>query len=182
MKIINTKFSDVKILVPTMYKDSRGHFYESFNSLEFDNAVGERVFFKQDNQSRSKKNVIRGLHYQLHPNAQGKLIRVIRGEVLDVVVDVRAGSKTLGQWFSVNLSDSNNYQLWIPAGFAHGFLALTDDVDIFYKTTAYYHPESERTIKWDDPELGIQWNVDSPIISSKDENGCLFKDAVYIEI
>ncbi|ATF49046.1 dTDP-4-dehydrorhamnose 3,5-epimerase [Citrobacter werkmanii] len=182
MKAISTKFSDVKILVPTVHTDSRGHFYESYNSVDFDTVVGKVISFKQDNQSRSKKDVIRGLHYQLHPNAQGKLVRVLKGEVLDVIVDIRAGSKTLGHWFSINLSDVNNYQLWIPEGYAHGFLALTDDVEIFYKTTAYYHPESERTIKWDDPDIGINWGIDTPIISSKDDNGCLFKNADYIEI
>lgn len=182
MKTIGTKFNDVKILVPTVHMDSRGYFYESYNSVDFDATVGKKISFKQDNQSRSMKNVIRGLHYQLHPNAQGKLVRVLKGEVFDVVVDVRAGSKTLGQWFGVKLSNENNYQLWIPAGYAHGFLALTDEVDIFYKTTTYYQPESERTIKWDDPDLGINWGIDTPVVSSKDEQGCLFKDAELIKI
>lgn len=182
MKIISTKFNDVKILVPTIHNDTRGYFYESYNASRLDDVVGKEITFKQDNQSKSKKNVLRGLHYQLHPNAQGKLVRVIRGRVLDVVVDVRSNSKTLGEWFSVVLSKDNNYQLWIPAGFAHGFLALTDDVEIFYKTTEYYHPESERTIKWNDPDIGIDWGINAPIISPKDNNGCFFNQADYIEI
>ncbi|EFF9818872.1 TPA: dTDP-4-dehydrorhamnose 3,5-epimerase [Escherichia coli] len=182
MKVISTKFSDVKILVPTIHKDSRGHFYEGYNSDDFNAIVGEQISFKQDNQSKSKKNVIRGLHYQIHPHTQGKLVRVLKGEVFDVVVDVRSESKTLGHWFSVNLSDVNNYQLWIPSGYAHGFLTLTDDAEIFYKATEYYHPESERTIRWDDPDININWGIDFPILSSKDESGCLFKNADYIEI
>ncbi|MFD1802237.1 dTDP-4-dehydrorhamnose 3,5-epimerase [Mixta tenebrionis] len=182
MKVLSTKFNDVKIIIPDIYSDSRGFFYESYNSSDFESVVGKPVYFKQDNQSKSKKNVIRGLHYQLQPDAQGKLIHVLKGKILDVIVDVKAGSETLGQWYGIVLSDTNNYQLWIPAGYAHGFAALTDEVEIFYKATNYYNPEKERIIKWNDPDINIDWGIDNPIISSKDENGCLFKNADYIEI
>lgn len=180
MKVIDTKFDIVKILVPDVYEDSRGYFFESYNHHKFEEAIGKTVSFKQDNQSLSQKNVIRGLHYQIAPFSQGKLVRVLHGAILDVVVDIRKNSPTLGQWFSVNISDDNKYQLWIPTGFAHGFAALTDTVEIFYKATDYYHPESERTIKWNDPELNILWGIESPTISTKDGCGIMFDKAEYI--
>lgn len=180
MKLINTKFEDVKILTPDIYQDERGYFFESFNTKEFADLTGSKASFKQDNQSRSIKNVIRGLHYQIGSAAQGKLVRVLNGEILDVVVDIRKGSKTFGQWTSVIISDENNFQLWIPAGFAHGFLTLSEYADVFYKTTEYYNPISERTIKWNDEVLRIDWGIETPIVSDKDSKGQCFNQAEYI--
>jgi dTDP-4-dehydrorhamnose 3,5-epimerase len=174
MKIIPTKIPDVLIFEPRVFADDRGFFYESFNQREFDAVVGN-VTFKQDNHSLSRKNVVRGLHYQVQ-QAQGKLVRVTRGAVFDVAVDLRLGSKTYGEWVGVELSDSNQRQLWIPPGFAHGFLSLSGNTDFLYKASEFYAPEHERCIAWDDPTLNIQWPIhpSDAILSPKDAAGSRF--------
>ncbi|ERH62565.1 dTDP-4-dehydrorhamnose 3,5-epimerase [Pantoea dispersa EGD-AAK13] len=172
MKIIDTKIPDVKIIEPKVFGDERGYFYESFNQDIFNKSVGRKIEFVQDNHSMSKKGVLRGLHYQLDPHAQGKLVRCVEGEVFDVAVDIRKSSVTFGQWVGVHLSAENHLQLWIPEGFAHGFVTLSERVQFVYKTTNYYAPQSERSIIWNDPEIGIEWpKLDSYTLSSKDEVG-----------
>ena len=164
------------MIEPKVFGDARGFFMESWNAKAFNQAVGSEVNFVQDNHSRSAKGVLRGLHYQLQ-NPQGKLVRVAQGAVLDVTVDLRKNSKTFGQHQAIELSEQNNRQLWIPAGFAHGFLVLSESADFLYKTTDYYHPASERCMLWNDATLGIQWpEVDGMdfIISDKDKNGLAF--------
>lgn len=153
-----------------MFADERGFFFESFHQQRFDEAVGGHVEFVQDNHSRSARGVLRGLHYQLPPAAQGKLVRVTRGAVFDVAVDVRRSSPAFGRWVGYELSEDNFRQLWIPEGFAHGFLALTDGAEVQYKTTAYYAPDLDRSIRWDDPDIGIEWPLTDlePIVSAKD--------------
>lgn len=172
---------DVVLLEPRVFGDERGFFFESFNQKTFNNLIGQEVTFVQDNHSRSSKNVLRGLHYQ-YEHAQGKLVRVIQGEVFDVVVDLRQSSKTFGQWIGERLSAENKKQLWIPEGFAHGFLVLSDSAEILYKTTDYYAPTSERILAWDDPFLGIDWPLEGaqPRLSAKDSQGLLFKQAQYV--
>ncbi|HBZ14637.1 MAG TPA: dTDP-4-dehydrorhamnose 3,5-epimerase [Pantoea sp.] len=171
MKIIKTSIPEVIIFEPTVYGDDRGYFCESFNQRAFENAVGRPVNFVQDNHSKSRKGVLRGLHYQLAPQAQGKLVRCTVGEVFDVAVDIRQGSTTYGKWVGVILSAENKRQLWIPEGFAHGFMALSESVEFLYKTTNYYSPQHERSIRWDDAEIGIAWpSIDVElIISEKDK-------------
>jgi len=177
MKIVATKIPDVKIIEPTVFGDDRGFFFESFNHKIFDQAVGKQYTFVQDNHSKSNKNVLRGLHYQIQ-QAQGKLVRVVSGEVLDVVVDIRKSSPSFGQWDSTRLSVENKKQLWIPPGFAHGFVVLSDSAELLYKTTDYYAPEHERSILWDDPDLAIDWQIDvEPELSLKDKNSVRMKDA-----
>ena len=158
---------------------ARGFFFESFNQKAFNEATGLDLNFVQDNHSRSAKGVLRGLHYQLSPHAQGKLVRVVRGAVLDVAVDIRQGSPTFGQWVGVELSEDNHRQLWIPPGFAHGFLSLADDSVTLYKTTAYYSPAHERCIRWDDPQLAIDWPLQglTPQLSGKDQAGASLQEA-----
>lgn len=171
MNIIKTDIPEVMIIEPRVFGDARGFFYESFNSKIFNEAVGRKVDFVQDNHSQSQKGVLRGLHYQLDPYAQGKLVRCIEGEVFDVAVDIRRSSPTFGQWVGVVLSAENNRQLWIPEGFAHGFLAMSDRVQFVYKATNYYAPQSERSIIWNDADIGINWPelADSPLsLSEKD--------------
>jgi dTDP-4-dehydrorhamnose 3,5-epimerase len=166
------------VLEPRVYADARGHFFESFNAQEFDGMLESGFEFVQDNQSRSKVGVLRGLHYQLDPMAQGKLVRVTQGMVFDVAVDIRRASPSFAEWFGVELSDENLKQLWVPPGFAHGFLALTDPADLLYKVTEYYSPEHDRSIRWDDPDIGIDWPIDfDPIVSSKDRNAPHLRDA-----
>ncbi|QZX96900.1 dTDP-4-dehydrorhamnose 3,5-epimerase (plasmid) [Pantoea alfalfae] len=178
MKIIDTKIPDVKIIEPKVFGDERGFFLESFNQSIFDNAVGRHVDFVQDNHSMSKKGVLRGLHYQLAPHAQGKLVRCVEGEVFDVAVDIRRSSETFGQWVGVHLSAENNRQLWIPEGFAHGFITLSDRVQFIYKTTNYYAPQSERSILWNDPQINIEWpEVEEMTLSGKDKDGVLLNNA-----
>ncbi len=157
MKAIPTAIPDVLVIEPRVFGDARGFFFESFNQQAFDEATGTRHRFVQDNHSRSSRGVLRGLHYQLPPHAQGKLVRVVRGAVWDVAVDIRRGSPTFGQWVGEELSEDNQRQLWIPPGFAHGFAVLSDSADFLYKTTDYYDPPSERGIAWDDPRLAIAW-------------------------
>ena len=156
MKVTPTSIPDVLILEPKVFGDERGFFMESFNAEAFNEAAGSRVNFVQDNHSRSAKGVLRGLHYQIQ-NPQGKLVRVTRGGVFDVAVDIRRSSPTFGKWVGVELNESNNRQLWVPPGFAHGFLTLTDSADFLYKTTDYYAPAHERAIRWDDQEIRIVW-------------------------
>ena len=170
MKITPTAIPDVLLLEPKVFGDERGFFMESFNQKAFNAAVGHDVNFVQDNHSRSAKGVLRGLHYQLPPHAQGKLVRVAQGSVFDVAVDIRVGSPTFGKWVGVELNGTNNKQLWIPPGLAHAFLVLSDSADFLYKTTAYYEPKAEQSLLWNDPELGIAWpdlGV-APVLSAKD--------------
>jgi dTDP-4-dehydrorhamnose 3,5-epimerase len=177
MKVIETKISDVKIIEPRIFSDERGFFYESYNSREFAKNAGINATFVQDNHSRSGKNVLRGLHYQIQ-QPQGKLVRVIAGEVFDVAVDIRRSSPTFGQWVGVMLTAQNFRQLWVPAGFAHGFVVVSDQAEFFYKTTDYYAPQFERSIAWNDPELNIDWPLQGePLLSPKDHGGVPFKSA-----
>lgn len=172
MKATPTAIPDVVVIEPKVFGDARGFFYESFNGKAFDEAVGRHVEFVQDNHSRSTKGVLRGLHYQLE-QTQGKLVRVARGAVFDVAVDIRRTSLTFGQWVGVELSEENHKQLWVPEGFAHGFLVLSESADFLYKTTDYYAPAHERTIRWDDPVLAVAWpdiGV-APMLSAKDLAG-----------
>jgi dTDP-4-dehydrorhamnose 3,5-epimerase len=157
MNIIPTALPEVLIIEPRVFQDDRGFFMESWNQAHFNQALGQDIRFVQDNHSRSKRGVLRGLHYQLPPHAQGKLVRCVSGSVFDVAVDVRQGSPTLGQWVGVELSSENHRQLWIPPGFAHGFLTLSDTADFLYKTTDVYAPGSEACIHWSDPALGVVW-------------------------
>lgn len=177
MKVIPTKLPGVLIIEPKVFGDERGFFYESFNARAFEEATGVRVDFVQDNHSRSQKGVLRGLHYQLQ-NTQGKLVRVTRGEVLDVAVDIRRSSPHFGQWVAVRLSAQNHRQLWVPEGFAHGFVVLSDFAEFLYKTTDYYTPSAERSIRWDDPTLAIDWELtEPPQLSVKDQAGTLLAEA-----
>ncbi len=167
MEIIETGFKDLLLLKPKVFKDPRGYFYESYNKAIFNNA-GIAVEFTQDNQSLSNKNIVRGMHFQAPPHAQGKLVRVIKGAVQDVVVDIRKNSATYGQNYSVDLTEDNFLMLWIPPGFAHGFATLEDNTIFAYKCTDTYHPETEGGLAWDDRELNIKWQVNDPILSEKD--------------
>jgi dTDP-4-dehydrorhamnose 3,5-epimerase len=177
MNVIETSLEQVLILEPDVFADERGFFYESFNARAFEGATGVSAKFVQDNHSHSENRVLRGLHYQLE-NTQGKLIRVSAGEVLDVAVDIRRSSANFGQWVAVRLSAENHRQLWVPEGFAHGYVVLSDFADVLYKTTDYYTPSAERCIRWDDPDLAIDWQIEGfPILSVKDWNGKPFKDA-----
>ncbi|WP_374674415.1 dTDP-4-dehydrorhamnose 3,5-epimerase [Ideonella sp.] len=170
MKIETTALDGVLLLTPRVHGDARGFFLESFNERAFDAAVGAPVRFVQDNHSRSARGVLRGLHFQRSPHAQGKLVRVVRGAVFDVAVDVRPGSATFGRWVGAELSADNHRQMWIPPGLAHGFLVLTDDADFLYKTTDYYAPAAEGAVRWDDPDLAIDWPLggQAPVLSPKD--------------
>lgn len=173
---IDTTLKDCYVIEPKVFKDDRGYFYESFNLNKFNELLGLKENFVQDNQSKSVKGVLRGLHYQM-TQPQGKLVRVIQGEVYDVAVDLRQSSPTFGKSFGVKLSEENKTMLWIPAGFAHGFLVLSETAEFFYKTTDYYHPASEACLKWDDPELKINWpKLDvGPFLKEKDANGFSLK-------
>lgn len=169
---------EVVLITPKVFGDERGFFYESFNARAFKEATGLEPDFVQDNHSRSVKGVLRGLHYQLNPHAQGKLVRVVQGEVFDVAVDIRRSSPTFGQWVGAVLSAQNNNQLWIPPGFAHGFITLSDTAEFLYKTTDFYSTQSERCIAWNDPDIGIEWPLDcTPQLSGKDQLGMALKDA-----
>ena len=171
MKVSPLKISDVKLIEPDVFEDERGFFYESFNQKKFNEAIGQEINFVQDNHSKSKVNVLRGLHYQKKPFAQGKLVRVISGEVLDVAVDVRKNSSTFGQWVSMTLSAENKKQLWIPEGFAHGFLSLKNNTEVLYKVTNIYNKTSEVCINAFDKKIKIDWGSISPTLSDKDQNG-----------
>lgn len=176
MKAIRTEMNGVLLLTPEIFEDARGCFFESFNQRIFNEITGTEHKFVQDNQSKSRKNVLRGLHYQVK-RPQGKLVRVIAGAIDDVAVDLRKGSGSYGRYFSITLSSSEHNSLWVPPGFAHGFLALSDYSEVLYKTTDYYAPEFERTIIWNDPDLSIPWKIRFPILSKKDECGGRFGDA-----
>lgn len=174
MKATPLAIPDVILLEPKVFGDDRGFFFESFNHRRFEEAVGKPVTFMQDNHSRSVKNVLRGLHYQIR-QPQGKLVRVVQGEVFDVAVDLRRSSATFGQWVDAHLSAENKHQLWMPEGFAHGFVVLSETAEVLYKTTDYYAPEHERCILWNDKMLSIQWPAHiKPILSEKDVKGQLF--------
>jgi len=178
MKFLDTLIPDVKIVAPTVLEDSRGFFFESFNRQKFQSGVGRDVDFVQDNHSRSAYGVLRGLHYQLPPHAQGKLVRVAVGEIFDVAIDIRKSSKTFGKWVGLRLSAENKLQLWIPEGFAHGFVTLSEHAEVLYKTTSYYAPRSDRGILWNDPALGIDWQgLSEPLLSQKDAAQPLLSDA-----
>lgn len=172
INIISTLIPDVLVIEPKVFGDERGFFYESFNQNDFEEATGLKCTFVQDNHSKSNRNVLRGLHYQIqHP--QAKLVRVVQGEVFDVAVDIRKSSPTFGKWVGETLSAENKKQLWVPEGFAHGFLVLSEEVEFLYKTTDYYFPQYERCIAWNDPYLAINWPIDSiPSLSAKDAQGC----------
>jgi dTDP-4-dehydrorhamnose 3,5-epimerase len=176
MNIVSTAIPDILIIEPKVFEDERGFFYESFNEDKFISLTGTEFRFVQDNHSRSKKNVLRGLHYQIS-QPQGKLVRVVCGEVFDVVVDIRKSSPYFGKWVGVHLSAENRRQLWIPPGFAHGFLTISDHAEFLYKTTDYWAPQHERTIRWDDPTIGIEWPVQAALLSKKDLDGASFKEA-----
>ena len=177
MQIVQTAIPDVLILEPKVFGDDRGFFFESFNQQTFQNLTGIKSNFVQDNHSKSAANVLRGLHYQIE-QAQGKLVRVTSGEVFDVVVDIRRQSATFGKWVGALLSAENKRQMWIPPGFAHGFVVLKDNTEFLYKTTDYYAPQYERCIRWDDPAIGIEWPVSQPpILSVKDQQGLLLSQA-----
>ena len=169
MQVQRLAIPDVLLLTPRVFEDERGFFYESFNQKVFDEAVGRKVTFVQDNHSKSAKGVLRGLHYQLPPKAQGKLVRVVRGAVFDVAVDIRRESPTFGKWVSAELSEENRAQLWIPEGFAHGFLALQEGTEVLYKATDLYAPECEGGLIWNDPVLSIAWPTISPSLSVRDQ-------------
>lgn len=178
MHAVPLAIPDVFLFTPKLFGDERGFFYESFNANVFSEVTAQRPDFVQDNHSRSVKGVLRGLHYQLPPHAQGKLVRVIQGEVFDVAVDIRRSSPTFGKWVGAVLSAENNNQLWIPPGFAHGFVTLSDTAEFLYKTTDFYSPRSERCIAWDDPAIAIEWPIDfNPSLSGKDQLGLALADA-----
>ncbi|MBB2403652.1 dTDP-4-dehydrorhamnose 3,5-epimerase [Escherichia marmotae] len=179
MNVIKTEIPDVLIFEPKVFGDERGFFFESFNQKVFEEAVGRKINFVQDNHSRSVKGVLRGLHFQIKPYSQAKLVRCVKGEVYDVAVDIRPESSTYCKWVGVFLSAQNKKQLWIPEGFAHGFVVVSDEAEFLYKTTNYYMPSAEGCIRWDDPVLNIDWpmKADELILSDKDKNAerCFFK-------
>lgn len=181
MKATRLAIPEVVLLEPKVFGDARGFFFESFNQRAFREATGVDVQFVQDNHSRSARGVLRGLHYQIR-QPQGKLVRVVRGSVFDVAVDVRRSSPTFGRWVGAELSEQNQHQLWVPAGFAHGFVVLSESADFLYKTTEYYAPEHERCIAWNDPAIGIDWplaahGIQAPVLSSKDAAGAGLREA-----
>lgn len=181
MQVVQTAIPEVLIFEPKVFGDERGFFFESFNQKVFNEATGRSPDFVQDNHSRSAKGVLRGLHYQLR-QAQGKLVRVTAGEVFDVAVDVRKASPTFGQWVGVHLSADNKRQLWVPEGFAHGFLVLSEYAEFLYKTTDFYAPEHERCVRWDDPTLAIDWPLQGqPTLSAKDQQGKSLHEAELFE-
>jgi dTDP-4-dehydrorhamnose 3,5-epimerase len=177
MIVTPTAIPDVFLLKPKVLEDSRGFFFESFNQRAFNQAIGQTVQFVQDNHSRSAKGVLRGLHYQIQ-QPQGKLVRVTRGSVFDVAVDIRESSATFGQWVGAELSQDNHHQIWVPAGFAHGFVVLSEYADFLYKITDYYAPEYERCIAWNEPDIDINWPINyEPQLSEKDQQGALLNNA-----
>lgn len=182
MKIVDTAITDVKIIEPAVFGDERGFFFESFNQAKFNQAVGYDVTFVQDNHSRSAKGVLRGLHYQLPPHPQGKLVRCVVGEVFDVAVDIRKSSPSFGQWVGVHLSAENKRQLWIPPGFAHGFLTLSEYAEFLYKTTDYWAKDCEQAIIWNDPSIAIDWPAfdGQPLLSEKDRLAPKLSEQQYL--
>jgi dTDP-4-dehydrorhamnose 3,5-epimerase len=177
MEIVKTKIPDLYIIKPQVFEDHRGYFFESYNQEKF-LKLGMDQHFVQDNESKSMNGVLRGLHFQNPPHAQGKLVRVVKGAVLDVAVDLRKSSPAYGQWEAVELTEQNKLMYWIPEGFAHGFVTLEDHTIFSYKCTSVYHKESESCIRWDDPTLNIDWKITQPVLSEKDLDGMLFKDFV----
>lgn len=182
MKVTPTAIPEVLIIEPKLFSDTRGFFYESFNQETFNKEIGLTETFVQDNYSRSAKGVLRGLHYQVQ-QPQGKLVRVVSGAVFDVAVDLRKSSSTFGKWVGVELTEDNHKQVWVPAGFAHGFVVLSDSADFLYKTTSYYHPHLERCIAWDDPAIAVAWplvahNINTITLSTKDRQGLSFNNAI----
>jgi len=175
MNIIETELAGLLIIDPMVFGDERGYFFESFNKRIFESA-GLETNFVQDNESKSSKGVLRGLHFQEPPHEQGKLVRVVSGAVMDISVDIRKGSSTYGKWEGIELSAQNKRMLWIPPGFAHGFVTLEEDTIFVYKCTRLYHKESENAIIWNDPDLGIDWGIDDPVVSEKDQHAPAFKD------
>lgn len=181
MQAIKTSIPEVIIFEPKVFGDERGFFYESFNEEVFKQATGLNIDFVQDNHSKSAKNVLRGLHYQTE-HTQGKLVRVTQGEVFDVAVDLRQSSSTFGQWVGEKLSAENKHMIWVPAGFAHGFVVLSETVEFLYKTTDFYSPEHEISIQWNDADIGIDWPLDGePSLSVKDKDGLAFSEAPYFD-
>jgi dTDP-4-dehydrorhamnose 3,5-epimerase len=179
MKVTPLSIPDVVLIEPQVFGDNRGFFFESFNQNKFEEAMGKKINFVQDNHSKSIKGVLRGLHYQLNPKAQGKLVRVTQGEVFDVAVDLRQSSPTFGKWVGEILSADNKKQIWIPEGFAHGFVTLTDTAEFLYKTTDFYSKEHEQAIRWNDETIGIQWPINNVSLSAKDKLAPSFKEASY---
>jgi dTDP-4-dehydrorhamnose 3,5-epimerase len=178
MQATRLAIPEVVLFTPQFFGDERGFFFESFSQTAFEEATGIKRTFIQDNHSKSQRGVLRGLHYQLDPMAQGKLVRVVQGEVFDVAVDIRKNSPTFGQWVGEILSAENRKQLWVPEGFAHGFVTLSETAEFLYKTTNVYAPTYERSIIWNDPDLAIDWRLDGdPILSGKDQQAAFFKDA-----
>lgn len=179
MKVTPTRLPEVLLIEPRVFGDARGFFTESWNQAAFNRAVGSEIVFVQDNHSRSGRGVLRGMHYQLPPHAQGKLVRVVSGRVFDVAVDMRRDSPRFGQWEGYELSADNHRQLWIPPGFAHGFLVLSETADFLYKTTNYYAPQAEGALAWNDPTVGIEWPLDGlkPLLADKDANAPRLQDA-----
>lgn len=177
MEIIHTEIPGLLVVKPDVYTDERGYFFESYNKVKFD-GLGINVDFVQDNESRSMKGVLRGLHFQREPHAQGKLVRVVRGSVLDVAVDLRKNSPTFGKWASIELTGENKLMYWIPEGFAHGFLTLEDNTVFTYKCSGVYNKAAEASILWNDPDLAIQWNITDPVLSEKDKMAQTFKQYV----
>ncbi len=178
MRVVETAIPEVKVIEPKVFGDERGFFFESYNQRAFNEAIGRKVSFVQDNHSRSQKGVLRGLHYQIQ-QPQGKLVRCTQGEVFDVAVDLRQGSPTFAQWVGVMLSDENKRQMWIPEGFAHGFVVLSETAEFLYKTTDFYAPQYEQAIIWNDPQLAIEWPLEQvPSLSQKDAAAVSFADAV----
>lgn len=181
MKVTPTAIPDVLIIEPKVFSDERGFFFESFNQKIFNEIIDQKVTFVQDNHSRSFRNVLRGLHFQHAPKAQGKLVRVIEGEVFDVVVDIRRASRTFGQWIGELLNAENKKQMWIPVGFAHGFFTLSETAELLYKTTEYYEPTHECCISWNDPDIAIKWPLSGqPVLSSKDAQGKSFMSQFFL--
>ena len=181
MPILTTTLADVLIIEPKVFGDDRGFFFESFNQQQFEDNTGIRTSFVQDNHSKSVRHVLRGLHYQVN-RPQGKLVRVVAGEVLDIVVDIRKSSVTFGNWLGTHLSADNKRQLWVPPGFAHGFIVLSESAEFLYKTTDYWSPEHERCILWNDPDLAIDWQLTAdPVLSAKDAQGTRLINAEVFE-
>ena len=178
MKVTALSIPDILLIEPKVFRDDRGFFFESFNQATFEKETNLSPTFVQENHSRSIKGVLRGLHYQLPPKAQDKLVRVVNGEIFDVVVDIRKGSSTFGKWIGEILTDKNKKQIWIPKGFAHGFVVLSEIAEVIYKTTDYYAPQYERCIRWDDPKLNIDWNLKGVnlLLSKKDKKGELIQN------
>jgi len=181
MKVTQLSIPDVFVIEPQVFGDDRGFFFESFNENKFQEAIGRKINFVQDNHSKSLKGVLRGLHYQLPPKAQGKLVRVIQGEVFDVAVDIRKSSPTFGKWVGEIISAENKKQIWIPEGFAHGFVTLSDTAEFLYKTTDFYSAAHEQAISWDDETIGIDWPLNELSLSTKDKMAKSFQEAIYFD-